>query len=180
MGVLRSPHGATCPSIASRFFCEGASISSFTSISPDKLARLIGTANRPALIDVRTDEDFAADPRLIPGAVRRNHQAAPDWGKEFSGHSAIVVCLRGEKLAQGTAAWLRYVKVEAGALQGGFEGWKAAKLPLVPASKLPARDAQGRTVWVTRARPKIDRIACPCLTRRFIDPNPPFLFLAPA
>ena len=40
-------------------------------ISPDKLARLIGTANTPALIDVRTDEDFAADPRLIPGAVRR-------------------------------------------------------------------------------------------------------------
>jgi hypothetical protein len=36
----------------------------------------------PALIDVRTDEDFAADQRLIPGAVRRNHQAAPDWGKE--------------------------------------------------------------------------------------------------
>ena len=46
-------------------------MSSFTTISPDKLARLIGTANTPALIDVRTDEDFAADPRLIPGAVRR-------------------------------------------------------------------------------------------------------------
>ena len=107
-------------------------MSSFTSISSDKLARLIGTANMPALIDVRTDEDFAADQRLIPGAVRRNHQAAADWGREFSGHSAIVVCLRGEKLAQGTAAWLRYVNVEAEALEGGFEGWKAAKLPLVP------------------------------------------------
>src|SRR6266436_8564603 len=104
MGVLRSPHEATCPSIASRFFHEGASMSSPTTISPDKLARLIGTANIPALIDVRTDEDFAADQRLIPGAVRRNHQKAADWGKEFSGHSAIVVCLRGEKLAQGTAA----------------------------------------------------------------------------
>ena len=112
-------------------------MSSPTTISPDKLARLIGTANMPALIDVRTDEDFAADQRLIPGAVRRNHQAAPDWGGEFSGRSAIVVCLRGEKLAQGTAAWLRYVNVEAEALEGGFEGWKAAKLPLVPASKLP-------------------------------------------
>src|SRR4051812_34418905 len=76
MGVLRSPHEATCPSIASRFFREGASMSSFTLISPDKLARLIGTANMPALIDVRTDEDFAADQRLIPGAIRRNHQKA--------------------------------------------------------------------------------------------------------
>jgi rhodanese-related sulfurtransferase len=155
-------------------------MSSFTSISPDKLARLIGTANMPVLIDVRTDEDFAADQRLIPGAVRRNHQQAADWGGEFSGRSAIVVCLRGQKLAQGTAAWLRHISVDAEALEGGFEGWKAAKLPLVPASKLPSRDAQGRTVWVTRARPKIDRIACPWLIRRFIDPNAVFLFVAPA
>ena len=82
-------------------------MSSFTTISADKLARLIGTANTPALIDVRTDEDFAADPRLIPGAVRRSHQEAADWGEEFSGRSAIVVCLRGQKLAEGTAAWLQ-------------------------------------------------------------------------
>ncbi len=155
-------------------------MSSFTLISSDKLARLIGTANMPVLIDVRTDEDFDADPRLIPGAVRRNHQQAADWGGEFSGRSAIVVCLRGQKLAQGTAAWLRHVNVDAEALEGGFEGWKAAKLPLVPASKLPARDAKGRTVWVTRSRPKIDRIACPWLIRRFIDPNAVFLFVAPA
>src|ERR1700732_2106031 len=107
-------------------------MSSFTSISPDKLARLIGTANTPALIDVRIDEDYAADPRLIPGAARRNHQEAADWGKEFSGRSALVVCLRGQKLAQGTAAWLRHANVEAETLEGGFEAWKAAKLPLVP------------------------------------------------
>ena len=66
-------------------FSRGRIMSSYTSISPDKLARLIGTAKTPALIDVRTDEDFAADPRLIPGAVRRNHQKAADWGEEFSG-----------------------------------------------------------------------------------------------
>src|SRR5258707_3354457 len=131
MGVLRSPHEATCPSIASRFFHEGASMSSFTSISPDKLARLIGTANMPVLIDVRTDEDFAADQRLIPGAIKRNHQQAADWGGEFAGRSAIAVCLRGQKLAQGTAAWLRHVGVNAEVLERGFEGWKAAKLPLV-------------------------------------------------
>jgi hypothetical protein len=33
--------------------------------------------------------------------------------------------------------------------------------------------------WVTRARPKTDRIACPWLIRRFIDPEAEFLF-APA
>src|SRR5438445_6505160 len=78
MGVLRSPHEATCPSIASRLSCEGATMSSPTSISSDKLARLIGTAKTPVLIDVRTDEDFAADQRLIPGAVRRSHTSAAD------------------------------------------------------------------------------------------------------
>jgi rhodanese-related sulfurtransferase len=155
-------------------------MSSFTSISPDKLARLIGTAKTPVLIDVRTDEDFAADPRLIPGALRRSHQDAADWGGQFAGRSAIIVCQRGQKLSEGTAAWLRLVNVAAEALEGGFEGWKSAKLPLVPASKLPVRDARGRTVWVTRARPKIDRIACPWLIRRFVDPDAVFLFVAPS
>jgi len=155
-------------------------MSSYTTISPDKLSRLIGTANTPALIDVRTDEDFAADQRLIPGAVRRNHEDAAGWGEEFSGRSAIVVCLRGQKIAQGTAAWLRHLHVSAEALEGGFEGWKAASLPLVPAAKLPARDPQGRTVWVTRARPKIDRIACPWLIRRFVDASATFLYVAAA
>ncbi len=31
--------------------------------------------------------------------------------------------------------------------------------------------------WVTRARPKTDRIACPWLIRRFIDPGAEFLFV---
>jgi hypothetical protein len=38
----------------------------------------------------------------------------------------------------------------------------------------------GRTVWVTRSRPKVDRIACPWLIRRFIDPSALFLFVAPS
>jgi hypothetical protein len=46
-------------------------MSSYTSISCDKLSRLIGTANMPAPIDVRIDEDFQAAPPLIPGSVRR-------------------------------------------------------------------------------------------------------------
>jgi hypothetical protein len=33
--------------------------------------------------------------------------------------------------------------------------------------------------WVTRARPKIDRIACPWLIRRFIDADAEFLFVPP-
>jgi hypothetical protein len=33
--------------------------------------------------------------------------------------------------------------------------------------------------WITRARPKIDRIACPWLVQRFIDDDPEFLFVPP-
>ncbi|MBB4263977.1 hypothetical protein GGD64_008049 [Bradyrhizobium sp. CIR3A] len=47
----------------------------YTSFSPDKLSRLIGTAAAPMLIDVRIDEDFSADPRPIPGAVRPTNKA---------------------------------------------------------------------------------------------------------
>ena len=155
-------------------------MSSFALISPEKLARLIGTPHCPVLIDVRTDDDFAADPRLIPGAVRRRAEGAPTWRPEFAGRAVITICLRGGKLAQGAAAWLRHARLDAETLDGGFEGWKAARLPLVPAAKLPPRDAQGRTVWVTRARPKIDRIACPWLIRRFVDPDSVFLYVAPS
>jgi rhodanese-related sulfurtransferase len=155
-------------------------MSSYTSIASDKLSRLVGTAHTPALIDIRIDEDFAADPHLIPGAVRRSHLNTHEWAAQLTGRRAIVICHKGQKLSEGTAAWLRHSGIAAEILEGGFVGWKAAKLPLVPSAKLPARDAQGRTVWVTRARPKIDRIACPWLIRRFIDPNAVLLFVAPS
>jgi rhodanese-related sulfurtransferase len=155
-------------------------MSSYTSISSDKLSRLIGTANVPTLIDVRIDEDFAADPRLIPGATRRSHRDVHDWASDFTGKSVVVICHKGEKLSEGVAAWLRHGGIAAEILEDGHAGWKKAELPTVPADKIPKRDARGRSVWVTRSRPKIDRIACPWLIRRFIDPSAVFLFVASA
>ncbi len=34
--------------------------------------------------------------------------------------------------------------------------------------------------WVTRERPKIDRLACPWLVSRFVDPAAEFLFVPPS
>ena len=34
--------------------------------------------------------------------------------------------------------------------------------------------------WITRERPKIDRVACPWLIARFIDETPEFIFAPPA
>ena len=48
-----------------RVFHQGRTMSSINSISPDKLARLIGVPHCPALIDVRTDRDYEADPRFL-------------------------------------------------------------------------------------------------------------------
>jgi rhodanese-related sulfurtransferase len=153
---------------------------SLLEISPDKLARLIGTPKSPALIDVRIDEDFNADPRLVPGSVRRDYREVQLWMDELYGRSAVVICHRGKKLSYGVAAWLRQAGISADVLEGGFESWAEAGYPAVPASSLPERDGQGRTVWVTRTRPKIDRIACPWLIRRFVDPNAVFLFVSPS
>jgi len=151
-----------------------------TEITSAQLLRLIGTPGAPAIIDVRTPDDFAADPRLIPGAVCRDFALVPAWSRDFTGKPAVVVCQRGLKLSQGVAAWLRHKGIVAETLAGGFAAWQAGNNPLVRANKLPKRDAEGRTVWVTRARPKIDRIACPWLIRRFVDPGAVFLFVAPS
>ena len=155
-------------------------MSSINSISVEKLVRLIGTPKCPVLVDVRTGEDFAASPLLLPCSLRRPFAEASQWAAEFRGRSAIVICQRGLKLSHGVAALLREAGVPADTLEGGYQAWEAAGLSRVPTAKLPPHNAQGRTVWVTRERPKIDRIACPWLVRRFVDPAALFMFVAPS
>jgi rhodanese-related sulfurtransferase len=153
---------------------------SYASISPDKLARLLGTARAPAIIDVREQDAMAADARLIPTSVHMPYETAETWAASYAGRTVAVSCQRGKKLAEGTAAWLRHYGADAEVVEGGFEGWRDAGLPLVPVSAVPKRGASNVTVWVTRSRPKIDRIACPWLIRRFVDPSAVFLFVAPS
>jgi|tagenome__1003787_1003787.scaffolds.fasta_scaffold20678611_1 rhodanese-related sulfurtransferase len=148
-------------------------------ITTAQLARLVGTPDAPLIVDVRIDKDYGLDPRVLPASVRREHSSVSSWAGEYSGRFVVVVCQRGEKLSQGVAAWLRYAGAHAENLEGGFEAWVKGNGLLVRPDHLPERDDRGRTVWVTRARPKIDRIACPWLIRRFIDPSAVFLFVTP-
>ena len=147
----------------------------YNSISADKLFRLIGTPNCPTIIDVRPDADG-----LIPSSIRFPAEAVADWGRDLQAKSVVVTCIHGGSRSEGVAAWLRQTGIAAEVLEGGFEGWTNLGLPVVDSSVLPGRDARGRTVWVTRARPKVDRIACPWLIRRFVDPNAVFLFVSPS
>jgi len=148
-------------------------------ITPTQLTRLIGTPAAPILIDMRIDEDFDDDPQLIPGALRHPHTDLEGLIPRFQNDRVVIYCQKGRKLSQGAAAILRNAGVQAEVLEGGQFAWRDAGLPMLTASAFPPRDDQGRTVWVTRHRPKIDRIACPWLIRRFIDPQAQFLFVPP-
>ncbi|GJD31017.1 hypothetical protein PMNALOAF_2269 [Methylobacterium adhaesivum] len=149
-------------------------------ISQEKLARLIGTSACPILIDVRPMSDIRSDPRLVPGSRPRPWEAVAEWGGALRGRTVIAICGDGRQHSHGVAAWLRAMGVSAEALEGGTSDWAAAERPMIPIDRLRNRDPQGRTVWVTRSRPKVDRIACPWLIRRFVDPDAVFLFVPPS
>jgi rhodanese-related sulfurtransferase len=141
-----------------------------TEITVPQLARLVGTPEAPAIVDVRTDEDHAADRRMIPAARRHAYAQVPGWAGRYAGRAVVVVCEKGLKLSHGTAAWARQLGVVAEVLEGGIAAWREAGQPLLRTEALPPAGPDGRTLWVTRERPKIDRIACPWLIRRFVDP----------
>jgi rhodanese-related sulfurtransferase len=153
---------------------------STTEITVSQLSRLIGLPQTPIIVDVREEEEFAADPRLIPSAQLYDPEVDACSPARLEHQSVIVVCEHGLHLSQGVSARLRHQGVSAQTLEGGFAAWRTGGHLLIPADKVPARDAHGRTVWVTRARPKIVRIACPWLIRRFIDRDAVFLFVGPS
>jgi rhodanese-related sulfurtransferase len=155
-------------------------MSSNIQITAAQLSRLAGLPGAPAIVDVRLPDDVARDTRILPCADRRSHDNVAEWARDYAGRRVVVVCQRGQKLSEGVAAWLRHEGIEAENLEGGYEAWRDAGGLLVSTARLPARDAAGRTLWVTRSRPKVDRIACPWLVRRFVDIRAVFLFVTAA
>lgn len=151
-----------------------------TEISVPQLSRLIGLPDAPIVIDICLDEDFAEDQRLIPSSFRFPFDTIGDLAPSLEGRRVVLVCQKGLKLSQGSAAILRDHGIAAEFLGGGVFAWRDAGLPMIPADKIPKLNGEQRSVWVTRHRPKIDRIACPWLIRRFIDPKAQFLFVAPS
>lgn len=148
-----------------------------TQITTAQLLRRIGLPDAPVIIDTRIDEDFEADPSLIPTAFRHAHSDIANLVSSLKGRQVVVVCHKGLKISQGSAAILRDHGIATETLEGGTVGWIEAGGPMVPIAQIPPRNSEGRTVWVTKLRPKIDRIACPWLIRRFVDPRAQFLFV---
>ena len=150
------------------------------SISVGELAKALDDAAAPLVIDVRRREAFLKDTKTLGGALRRDPERVSSWGPELPAAGKVVVsCVHGHEVSQGAAGALAGAGLAAAYLEGGIEAWKAAGLPTV--RKLPAVGFDGArsTAWITRARPKIDRIACPWLVARFVDPGAEFRYVPP-
>ena len=142
------------------------------------LSRVIGTPNAPLIVDVRKAEDFIASDYFIPGAIRWNYDAGDAAPVEINDvTSAVAYCVKGLHVGITGAEKLRSANRAATFLEGGLRQWLATDAPRV--KKRPDFAVTGESVsrWVTRARPKIDRIACPWLVRRFIDPRAEFFYV---
>lgn len=142
------------------------------SISPDALYARLGSEAAPIIIDVRRDADFAGADTLVADAFHRSPDHVEQWQTALpSGRQIVTYCIHGREVSQGVAAALRLMGVEANFLEGGIADWIE--------QGLPTRRNIGATLgkWVTREHPKIDRIACPWLIRRFIDPNAEFIYV---
>ena len=142
------------------------------SISPTDLYADLGTASAPLVIDVRGHEAFAVADRLVVGAVRRAPGDMSLWQPELYRRAVAVYCTDGQEISQGVAAALAATDIRVAYLEGGFAGWTGAGLP----TRRKLSVATGK--WVTRERPKIDRIACPWLIRRFIEPDAEFIYVS--
>ena len=150
------------------------------SISPKDLWHLIGTANAPQLIDVRRPDFYAKSAQLLPAAVWRDAGKTQQWSGELDRARPIVVaCKAGHEMSQTTVAQLRADGFDARVLEGGYQAWETAGLPMVAKAELNRFVRTRPSLWVTRRRPKIDRIACPWLIRRFLDPQARILFVDP-
>jgi rhodanese-related sulfurtransferase len=145
------------------------------SITSQQLQKALHSPAPPLVIDVRRAADFAAADRLIAGALYRDPEHVGEWAGALPRASSVVVhCKAGHEVSQAAARALRDLGIAAAHLEGGIAGWIASEGATI------AKPAGARTRWVTRERPKIDRIACPWLISRFVDRNAEFLYVAPA
>ena len=137
------------------------------SISAATLRQSIRSAEPPLVIDVRRTPRFLEAGDLIRGALRRDPERVEEWRKTLPRAARVVVyCVHGHEVSQNVAKALG-----AHYLEGGIEAWRES------GGKLFKKPTNSPSRWVTRERPKIDRIACPWLIRRFVDPEAEFLYV---
>jgi len=150
------------------------------SITAQELSKLSGSNAWPTVVASTRCFKFEEEARAIAGSVWRDHMETEAWGPQLAGlgKPIVVYCLHGHNVSQLAAARLRSQGIDARHLEGGIDAYEEIgglvlkqRGPDVPLL-LPQA-----TQWITRERPKIDRIAFPWLVRRFIDPMAVFHFV---
>jgi rhodanese-related sulfurtransferase len=174
----------------------------FFGISPAELASRLGQARAPLVLDVRRRPRFDASPRMLPTARYCAPDDVIDFARSQPPGEVVVYCVYGHEVSQNAAATLRTAGWQARFLLGGFESgepgvdtpehiaqWQADAVPTVAKhagfgvtgkSGLTGHNTSPGSHWITRARPKIDRIAVPWLITRFIDRDAAFHYVPTA
>ena len=167
-----------------------ASASPVPRISPVALSARLGRAGAPLVLDVRRGPKFAQSGRIVAGAVRCAPEDVAALIASSPPREVAVYCVYGHNVSADAVALLRAAGWAASAVEGGIEGgedgvdaseaiaqWRAQ--PPLTIAKRPDLGVTGEQAsrWITRERPKIDRIACPWLVRRFIDAQAVFFYV---
>lgn len=147
--------------------------------SPEKLWTMIGSPSAPQIVDVRRHDVYMAAPGIIPAATWRDATDPALPQSLDRDRPVIVACKAAHEMSQIAAARLRAEGFDASVLSGGYAAWADAGFPLVDKTAIDRLLPLRPSIWITRRRPKIDRVACPWLIRRFIDPQAQFLFVDP-
>jgi rhodanese-related sulfurtransferase len=148
-------------------------------ISNEALYQILGSASAPQVVDVRRAAAYEASTRVLPAAMRGAPEEIATWSARLSRARPVVAyCVHGHEVSQDAARALQGMGFHAQHLEGGIEQWIAAGRPTI--ARRGEFNVPGTSRWITRERPKIDRLACPWLVRRFIDPQAQFFYVPAA
>ncbi|MEP7157738.1 MAG: chromate resistance protein ChrB domain-containing protein [Betaproteobacteria bacterium] len=164
-----------------------------SSLSPQDFSHYVGMPDAPVILDVRRAAKFVESPSILAAAQRCLPEDVAAFADSRAPGRAIVYCVYGHNVSEDAVRILRDAGWNATAVAGGIEGgqegtdtpqditaWRANRPLIIP--KRPDLGVTGESPsrWITRERPKIDRVACPWLIRRFIDPRAEFIYVKSA
>jgi rhodanese-related sulfurtransferase len=144
------------------------------STTPALLYQILGLAEAPLLVDMRFNGNHLPPAYIPTSRCDLGDQPYDRLVGVLSYSKVVVVCQDGSDLSQTLAQHLLAAGIRAQFLVGGFNAWQAAGLATV--TTRAEFNLPNGSRWITRERPKIDRLACPWLVRRFIDSGAQFFY----
>lgn len=107
-------------------------------LEPQELKHMLDVAEAqgntpPFIVDLRHPLDYLPDPRVLPGAIRISPSDLVEQSKVLPRDRDVVLyctCPSEETSARVAKQLLRLGIYRVRPLRGGFDGWKAAGLPL--------------------------------------------------